>query len=60
MIIRFTDAEKAKDFIWCVSEGRASSNNIKRVSIVPAEQYSFALKNNVFSVILFFMCAALA
>ena len=62
VIIRFEDAEKAKDFVRSVSEGRASSNNIKSVRTVPAEQDSFALKVNVMSMtiflILYFMCAA--
>ena len=61
-IIRFTAAEKAKDFVRAVSEGRTSSN-IKSVKTVPAEQDSFALKINAMSttalLILFFICAAL-
>ena len=63
VIIRFTDAEKAKDFVRSVSEGRASSN-IKSVRTVPAEQDSFVLRINVMPMtpllILFFMCVALA
>ena len=45
VIIRFTDAEKAKDFVRNVSEGKAS-NTIKRVNTVPSEQDSFVLKIN--------------
>ena len=60
-IIRFTDAEKAKNFVRSVSEGRAPST-IKRVSAVPVEQDSFALKTNAMPMtallILFFMCVA--
>ena len=59
VIIRFTDAEKAKDFVRSVSEGRASSN-IKRVRTVSVEQDSFVLRINAMSttalLILFFIC----
>ena len=60
-VIRFTDAEKAKDFVRGVSEGRALSFII-RVSTVPPEQDSFALKINAMPMtallILYFMCVA--
>ena len=63
VIIWFTDAEKAKDFVRSVSEGRASSN-IKSVRTVSAEQDSFVLRINAMSMtpllILYFMCVALA
>ena len=59
-IIRFTDAEKAKDFVRSI-EGKAT-NFIKRVRTTLLEQDSFALKIDEMSmttlVILFFMCAA--
>ena len=59
VIIRFTDSEKAKDFVRSVSEGRALSI-IKRVSTVSAEQNTFSLKINAMTMatllILFFMC----
>ena len=59
VIIRFTDSEKAKDFVRSVSEGRALSI-IKRVSTVSAEQNTFSLKINSMAMatllILFFMC----
>ena len=48
VIIRFKDAEKAKDFVRSVSEGKAP-NLIKRVRTVSAEQDSFALKVNAMS-----------
>ena len=60
-IIRFTNAEKAKDFVRSVNEGKPI-NAIKSVRTVPAEQDSFALKINTMSMtillILYFMCAA--
>ena len=59
VIIQFTDAEKAKDFVRSVSDGRAS-NVIKSVKTVPAEQDSFVLKINIMPMtpllILYFMC----
>ena len=62
VIIRFKDAEKAKDFVRNVSEGKAQSI-IKSVRTVPPEQDSFALKINAMpmaSLLTFFVCAVLA
>ena len=42
VIIKFTDPEKAKDFVRNVSEGRTPGSILKRVRTVPAEQDSFA------------------
>ena len=61
VIIRFKDAEKTKDFVRSVSEGRAPGS-IKSVRAVPAEQDSFALKINAMLMtpllIILFMCVA--
>ena len=61
--IKFTDPEKAKDFVRNVKEGR-TLNIIKRVSTVPAEQDSFALGTKTIPTVAFllftFFCVALA
>ena len=43
VIIKFTDPEKAKEFVSNANEGKTSSD-VKKANMVPQDQGSFALK----------------